>query len=99
MKKKAKKIMYPDQDGMGPPSLTISVRFILVICLSLFPSFCVADLQYFSFLNEAYIENTYIVCHVSKMSNEVGRIDNFRALVRKLSFLPSELNIFDILQH
>ena len=33
------------------------------------------------------------------MSNEVGRIDNFRALARKLSFLPTELDIFDIRQH
>ena len=29
----------------------------------------------------------------------VGRIDNFRALARKLSFLPTELDIFDIRQH
>ena len=28
------------------------------------------------------------------MSNDVGRIDNFRALARKLSFLPTELDIF-----
>ena len=27
------------------------------------------------------------------------RIDNFRALARKLSFLPTELDIFDIRQH
>ena len=27
------------------------------------------------------------------MSNEVGRIDNFLALARKLSFLPTELDI------
>ena len=33
------------------------------------------------------------------MSNEVGRIDNFRALARKLSFLPTELHIFDKRQH
>ena len=37
-------------------------------------------------------------CHISKISNEVGRIDNFRALARKLSFLPTELDIFDIWQ-
>ena len=35
-------------------------------------------------------------CCISKISNEVGRIDNFRALARKLSFLPNELDIFDI---
>ena len=28
------------------------------------------------------------------MSNEVGRIDNFRALARKLSFVPTSLDIF-----
>ena len=33
------------------------------------------------------------------LSNLVGRIDNFRALARKLSFLPTELDIFDIWQH
>ena len=33
------------------------------------------------------------------MSNEVGRIDNFRALARKLSFLPTELGIFYIWKH
>ena len=46
-----------------------------------------------------HIENMYIVLpHISKISNEVGRIDNFLAL-RKLSFLPTELDIFDIRQH
>ena len=35
---------------------------------------------------------------MSKISNEVGRIDNFRVLARKLSFLPTELDIFDIRQ-
>ena len=33
------------------------------------------------------------------MSNSVGRNDNFRALERKLSFLPTELDIFDIRQN
>ena len=33
------------------------------------------------------------------MSNELGRIDNFPALARKLSFFPTELDIFDIQQH
>ena len=31
-------------------------------------------------------------CRLSKISNEVGRIDNFRALARKLSFRPTECN-------
>ena len=30
-------------------------------------------------------------CRTSKISNEVGRIDNFRALARKLSFLQTEI--------
>ena len=38
-------------------------------------------------------------CLIQKISNEVGRNDNFRALARKLSFLPTELDIFDIQQH
>ena len=48
-----------------------------------------------------YIENAYIyiVLRISKISNEIGTIDNFRALARKLSFLPTELDIFDIQQH
>ena len=54
-------------------------------------------LKIFSFL---LIENTYISCgRISEMSNELGRIDNFRVLERKLSFLPTELDIFDIQQH
>ena len=43
------------------------------------------------------IENTYIVLPYIKISNEVGRIDNIRALARKLSILPT--NISDIQQH
>ena len=33
------------------------------------------------------------------ISNEVGKIDSLRALARKLSFLPTESDIFDIRQH
>ena len=36
---------------------------------------------------------------VYQKSKEVGRIDNFRAFARKLSFLPTELDMFDIRQH
>ena len=36
---------------------------------------------------------------MSKISNEIGKIDDFRGLARKLSFLPAELDIFDIRQH
>ena len=46
-----------------------------------------------------YRENTYKVLLYIKISNKVGRFDNFRDLARKLSFLPNELDIFDILQH
>ena len=35
----------------------------------------------------------------SKTTNEVGKIDAFRAWARKLSFLPTELDIFYIRQH
>ena len=35
---------------------------------------------------------------ISKISNEIGRNYNFRALARKLSFLPTSLDISDI-QH
>ena len=38
-------------------------------------------------------------CYRSKISNSVGRIDNFRALTRKLSFFPIKLDIFYIRQH
>ena len=38
-------------------------------------------------------------CRISKISNEVERTDNFRALARKLSFLSTGLDIFDIRQH
>ena len=33
------------------------------------------------------------------MSNSVGRNDNFLAKARKLSILPTSLDIFDIRQH
>ena len=46
----------------------------------------------------AYREYVYSVVVYQKLSDEVGRIDNFRALARKLSFLPTELDIYDI-QH
>ena len=44
-------------------------------------------------------EYVHSVAVYKKISNEVGRIDNFRALARKLSFLPTEFDIFDIRQH
>ena len=37
--------------------------------------------------------------HMSKISREIRRIDNFRAFARKFSFLPTELDISDIQQH
>ena len=45
------------------------------------------------------IENSYIMLQYIKISNKVGRIDSFQALARKLSFLSTELDIFDIQQH
>ena len=33
---------------------------------------------------------------IDQISNDGGRINNCRALARQLSFLPTELNIFDI---
>ena len=48
-------------------------------------------------LTPIYIEYLYSVAVYQKISNSVGRIDNFRA--RKLSFLPNELDIFHIRQH
>ena len=38
-------------------------------------------------------------CRISKISNSVGRNDNFRAKARKLSILPTSLDIYDIQQH
>ena len=37
--------------------------------------------------------------YVHRVAVEVGRIDNFRALARKLLFVPTELDIFDIRRH
>ena len=48
-------------------------------------------------LDDLDIENAYIV--LREISNEVGRIDHFRALARKLPFSPTELDIFYIWQH
>ena len=47
----------------------------------------------------AYRKYVYSVAVYHKKSNEVGRNDNFRALARKLSFLPTKLDIFDVRQH
>ena len=37
--------------------------------------------------------------NLSKISNSVGRNDNFSAKTRKSSILPTEFDIFDIRQH
>ena len=53
-----------------------------------------------SYWNSAYVQRIHIkCCRISKISSEVWRIDNFRALARKLSFLATELDIFYIRQH
>ena len=38
-------------------------------------------------------------CRISKISNSVGRHDNFLAKARKLSILPTLSDIFDIRQY
>ena len=40
-----------------------------------------------------------ILLPILKISNSVGRNDNFLAKARKLSILPTSLYIFDIRQH
>ena len=47
-------------------------------------------------INREYVRNVAVYI---KKSNDVGRIDNFGALARKLLFLPTKLDIFDIRQH
>ena len=39
---------------------------------------------------ELDIENTYMVLPYIRISNEVGRVDNFLALARQLSNLPTD---------
>ena len=46
--------------------------------------------------NISEIEYTYIVFPCVKISNEVGRSNNCRALARQLSVLPTSLDIVDI---
>ena len=47
-------------------------------------------------INREYVHSVAVY---KKIFNEVGRIDNFRVLARKLSILSTELEIFDIQQH
>ena len=49
--------------------------------------------------SKRYREYVYSVAVNKEISDEVGRIDDFRALARILLFLPTELDIFDIRQH
>ena len=46
-----------------------------------------------------YIENTYIVLSYINISIKVVRNDNWHAVARQLSFLQTQLDIFDIRQH
>ena len=46
-----------------------------------------------------YILNTIWCCCISEISNSVGRNYNFLAKVRKLSTLPTSLDILDIRQN
>ena len=45
-----------------------------------------------------YLYREYVYS-VALYQQYLGRIDNFRTLTRKLSFLPTELDSFDILRH
>ena len=40
-----------------------------------------------------------VLSYIKKISNSVGRNDNFLAKARKLSILPTSLDVFDIRQH
>ena len=46
-------------------------------------------------MNREYVHSVAVY---RKIYNDVGRIENFRAFARKLSFLPTELDTFDIRQ-
>ena len=48
---------------------------------------------------ERYLEYVYSVAKYQKISNSVGRNDNFLVKARKLSILPTSLDSFDIRQH
>ena len=70
-------------------------------CSPFIPTFS-TPLYTISIIRIIYIEREYVYIqlpYIKKMSNEVGGIDNLRAMRRKLSFLPTELDIFYIWQH
>ena len=48
-------------------------------------------------VNVTFFDAVNIIRDVS--TTPVGRNDNFRAMARKLSILPTSLDIFDIRQH
>ena len=54
-------------------------------------------------LNKSDVERKLYYVHsvvvYKKKSNSIGRNDNFLAKTRKLSILPTSLDIFDIRQH
>ena len=49
--------------------------------------------------NRVYVFSVAVYQKYQTRLVEVGRIDNFPALARKLSFLPTELDICDTRQH
>ena len=57
------------------------------------------DLILAVFLFPVYKEYVHSVAVYQKYLTRLGELINFRALARKLSFLPIELAIFDIRQH
>ena len=48
---------------------------------------------------ERYREYVYSVAVYKKYLNSVGRNDDFLAKARKLSILPTSLDIYDVRQH
>ena len=100
-------LWYMDVPGTQMPSENRSVRrqspYILDSLLFSFGSFKFLDRRHLNLwikqMKAIYREHVYSFAVYQKISNEVGRIDNFRALARKLSFLPTKKYIFDIQQH
>ena len=52
-----------------------------------------------NYVNREYVHSVAIYMYLSKISNEARRINNFQGLARKLSLLPTKLDIFDIRQN
>ena len=57
----------------------------------------ILNLLFFAAIAKCLVHREYVygVAVYQKISNEVERIDNLRAFARKLSFIPTELDIFE----